>query len=170
MPRDKEFQQKRKDTRMPARDSHAEERMEVRQGGPDFDLRRARDAPPSPGTSRNRRYDAAAQPAAEDSQSFTADVPQQSGTSIPEDLTGRDLDHEPARYTETRSTLEPEPSTQDPRRRNFRYENSRREDSDSGSPDTERHTRGESGQTERRRMHQHGNQYQQRFQEAAKAE
>ena len=170
MPRDREFQRKKKDTRMPVRDSHAEERMEVRQGGPDFDLRRARDAPPSPGTSRNRRYDAAAQPAAEDSQSFTADVPQQSGTSIPEDLTGRDLDHEPARYTETRSTLEPEPSTQDPRRRNFRYENSRREDSDSGSPDTERHTRGESGQTERRRMHQHGNKYQQRFQEAAKAE
>lgn len=171
MPRDKEFQRKRKDTRMPVRDSHAEERMDVRQSGPDFDLRRARDAPSSPGTSRNQRYDTAAQPAAEDSQSFMADVPQQPDTSRPEDLTGRDLDYEPARYMETRSTLEPEPFKQESRRRNFRYEDSRREDSDRGDSDTERYTWGESGQTGRRhRMHQHGNQYQQRFQEAAKAE
>ena len=37
MPRDKEFQRKRKDTRMPIRDPHAEERMDVRQSGPDFE-------------------------------------------------------------------------------------------------------------------------------------
>lgn len=171
MPRDKEFQRKKKDTRMPVRDSHAEERMDTRQSETDFDLRRARDAPSSPGTSRNRRYDTAAQPAAEDSQFFTADMPQQAHTSIPENLSGRDLGHEPARDTETRSTLEPEPSAQEPRRRDFRYKDSRREDSGSGTSDTRRPTQGESGQTEHRhRMHQHGNKYQQRFQEAAKAE
>ena len=31
MPRDKEFQRKKKDARMPVRDSHAEERMDTRQ-------------------------------------------------------------------------------------------------------------------------------------------
>ncbi len=171
MPRDKEFQRKKKDTRMPVRDSHAEERMDTRQSETNFDLRRARDAPSSPGTSRNRIYDTAAQPAAEDSQFFTADMPQQAHTSIPENLSGRDLGHEPARDTETRSTLEPEPSAQEPRRRDFRYKDSRREDSGSGTSDTRRPTQGESGQTEHRhRMHQHGNKYQQRFQEAAKAE
>lgn len=171
MPRNKEFQRKKKDTRMPVHDSHAEERMDTRQSETDFDLRRARDAPSSPGTSRNRRYDTAAQPAAEDSQFFTADMPQQAHTSIPENLSGRDLGHEPARDTETRSTLEPEPSAQEPRRRDFRYKDSRREDSGSGTSDTRRPTQGESGQTEHRhRMHQHGNKYQQRFQEATKAE
>lgn len=171
MPRDKEFQRKKKDSRMPVRDSHAEERMDTRQSETDFDLRRARDAPSSPGTSRNRRYDTAAQPAAEDSQFFTADIPQQAHTSIPKNLSGRDLGHEPARDTETRSTLEPEPSAQEPRRRDFRYKDSRREDSGSGTSDTRCPTQGESGQTEHRhRMHQHGNKYQQRFQEAAKAE
>ena len=145
MLRDKEFQRKRKDTRMPVRDSHAEERMDTRQGGPDFDLRRARDAPSSTGASRNRRQDTAAQPAAEDSQSFTADVPQQSSTSIPEDVDGRELNQEPGRHTEPRSTLEPEPPEQEPSRRNFRYGDSRCVDSDNGNPDTERHTQGESG-------------------------
>lgn len=82
MPRDKEFQRKKKDTRMPVRDSHAEERMDTRQSETNFDLRRARDAPSSPGTSRNRIYDTAAQPAAEDSQFFTADMPQQAHTSM----------------------------------------------------------------------------------------
>lgn len=171
MPRDKEFQRKKKDTRMPVRDSHSEERMDTRQSETDFDLRRARDAPSSPGTSRNRRYDTAAQPAAEDSQFFTADMPQQADTSIPENLSGRDLDHEPTRDMKMRSTLEPEPSAQEPRRRDFRYKDSRREDSGSGTSDTRRPMQGESGQTEHRhRMHQHGNKYQQRFQEAAKAE
>lgn len=171
MPRDKEFQRKKKDTRMPVRDTHAEERMDTRQSEPDFDLRRSRDAPSSSGTARSRRYDSAAQPAAVDSQFFTTDMPQQADTSIPENLSGRDSDHEPARYTETQGMLEPEPSAQEPHRKDFRYEDPRRADSDGGTSDTGRSTQGESGQTERRhRMHQHGNKYQQRFQEAAKAD
>ena len=52
MPRDREFKREKKDTRMPARDSHAEERMDTRHGEQDFDLRRARDAPSS-GTPRS---------------------------------------------------------------------------------------------------------------------
>ena len=60
MARDRNFQRKQKDARMPARDSHGEDRMAARQGEPDFDLRRARDAPSS-GTSRNRRQAAPVQ-------------------------------------------------------------------------------------------------------------
>ena len=62
MPRDKEFQRKKKDARMPVRDSHAEERMDTRQSEQDFNLLRARDAPSS-GTARSRRYETAAQQA-----------------------------------------------------------------------------------------------------------
>ena len=47
MPREKEFQRKKKDTRMPVRDSHAEERMDTRQSEQDFNLLRVRDAPSS---------------------------------------------------------------------------------------------------------------------------
>lgn len=44
MPRDKEFERKKKDSRMPVRDSHAEERMDTRQSERDFNLLRVRDA------------------------------------------------------------------------------------------------------------------------------
>ena len=60
MARDRNFQRKQKDARMPARDSHGEDRMAARQGEPDYDLRRARDAPSS-GNSRNRRQAAPVQ-------------------------------------------------------------------------------------------------------------
>ncbi len=60
MARDRNFQRKQKDARMPVRDSHGEDRMAARQGEPDYDLRRARDAPSS-GTSRNRRQAAPVQ-------------------------------------------------------------------------------------------------------------
>lgn len=168
MPREKEFQRKKKDTRMPVRDSHAEERMDTRQSEQDFNLLRVRDAPSSLGTARSRRYETAAQQAAEGTPLSTADIPQQTDTSTLEHLAGKDLDHKPS---EMRSSLEPEPSAPEPRRRDFRYVDSRREDSDSGNSDIGHSTQGESSQTERRsRMHQHGNKYQQRFQEAAKAE
>ena len=112
MPRDKEFQRKKKDSRIPVRDSHAEERMDARQSEPDFSLLRARDAPSSSGTARSRRYDTVAQQTAEGTQDFTADMPHQVDTSTPEHLAGRDLDHEPVQEPETQSHLEPEPSAQ----------------------------------------------------------
>ena len=124
MPRDKEFERKKKDSRMPVRDSHAEERMDTRQSERDFNLLRVRDAPSSTGTARNRRYETAAQQAADDTQPSTADV-QQADASTLEHLAGKDLGHEL--------------SAPEPRRRDFRYEDSRRADSDSGNSGTERH-------------------------------
>ena len=47
MAHDREFQRKRKDTRMPVRDSHGENQPAARQTEQDFDLRRARDTPSS---------------------------------------------------------------------------------------------------------------------------
>lgn len=171
MPREKEFQRKKKDTRMPVRDSHAEECMDTRQSEQDFNLLRVRDAPSSSGTARSRRYVTAAQQAADDIHLSTADIPQQTDISIPEHSEGRDMDHEPVRVPETQNHLEPGTSAPEPRRRDFRYVDSRREDSDSGNSDIGHSTQRESIQAERRsRMHQHGNKYQQRFQETAKAE
>ena len=120
MPRDKEFQRKKKDARMPVRDSHAEERMDTRQSEQDFNLLRARDAPSS-GTARSRRYETAAQQAADDTQPSTADIPQQADISIPEYSEGRDMDHEPARAPETQNHLEPGTSAPEPHRMDFRY-------------------------------------------------
>ena len=45
MAHDREFQRRRKDTRMPVRDSHGEDQPAARQTEQDFDLRRARDTP-----------------------------------------------------------------------------------------------------------------------------
>ena len=45
MAHDREFQRKRKDTRMPVRDSHGEDQPASRQTEQDFDLRRPRDTP-----------------------------------------------------------------------------------------------------------------------------
>lgn len=47
MAHDREFQRKRKDTRMPVRDSHGEDQPASRQTEQDFDLRRPRDTPSS---------------------------------------------------------------------------------------------------------------------------
>ena len=52
MAHDREFQRKRKDTRMPVRDSHGEDQPAARQTEQDFDLRRARDTPSSVKTHR----------------------------------------------------------------------------------------------------------------------
>lgn len=82
VPRDKEFERKKKDSRMPVRDSHAEERMDTRQSERDFNLLRVRDAPSSTGTARNRRYETAAQQAADDTQPSTADVQQADASTL----------------------------------------------------------------------------------------
>lgn len=192
MPRDKEFQRKKKDTRMPVRDSHAEEPMDTRHSEPDFDLRRARDAPSSPSIARSRRYGAAAQPAAANSQQSTFDMPQQAAEPLPEDFSGRDSSYGPAKGPDIPGTSAQESSAPEPARRDFRQRDFRREDSRQGGFRQESPVRRDyedresvtdfpaqedvrgpdrSGQTEsRRRMHQYGNKYQQRFQEAAKAE
>ncbi len=78
MARDRNFQRKQKDTRMPARDSHGEDRMAARRGEQDFDLRRARDAPSS-GASRKHRQAAPVQTEA-DSRQAVREMPQQAET------------------------------------------------------------------------------------------
>ena len=177
MPRDREFQRKKKDTRMPVRDSHAEEIAGTRQKEADFDLRRARDGPSSAGTGRHRTYSAAAQPTAEDLQKSAFDMPQQEDVSTPGEPEGWDLDSEPARESDAGGTSVQEATIPETHRRDFGYEDHRHEDSFIGDSGTGRPAREESsrtahsGQTDRRRrMHQYGNKYQQRFQEAAKAE
>ena len=55
MSRDRDFQRKRNDTRMPVREAHADDVRAAQPGAPDFDLRRARDGPAA-SPSRNRRY------------------------------------------------------------------------------------------------------------------
>lgn len=155
MPRDKEFQRKPKDTRMPVRDTRGEERMDSKRGEQDFNLRCSRDAPSS-AVSRNRRYDLPAQTSVETLQPDMQEP----------DIQGADV---------------PKSSSTESERRNYRpgdsrYEASRRETVHK-NPDAEQPAREEYGQTDRtgqmkrhHRMHQYGNKYQQRFQEAAMAE
>ena len=55
MSRDREFQKRQKDTRMPVRETHAGDVRAAQPHEPDFDLRRARDAPVS-APSRKRKF------------------------------------------------------------------------------------------------------------------
>lgn len=61
MSRDRDFQRKRNDTRMPLKEDHAYEVRAEQPGEPDFDLRRARDGPVAP-ASRNHSYIVQSQP------------------------------------------------------------------------------------------------------------
>lgn len=155
MPRDKEFQRKSKDTRMPVRDTRGEQRMDSKRGEQDFNLRCPRDAPSS-ADSRNRKYDPPAQTSVETLQPDMQEP----------DIQGADA---------------PKSSSPESERRNYRpgdsgYETSRQETAHK-NPDAEQPAREEYGHADRtdqtkchHRMHQHGNKYQQRFQEAAIAE
>ncbi len=157
MARDRNFQRKQKDARMPARDSHGEDRMAARQGEPDFDLRRARDAPSS-GTSRNRRQAAPVQmetygsdisagrgdsdTAAQDSptQAFPGQEPTESEPYVPETGPGSQRQGNAA-YRDSRQEgpRQKDFSQESPGRRNAAYQNFRQEgpreaDSRQGSP------------------------------------
>ena len=186
MSRDKEIRRQKDAARQPARKTETDVRAgEMR--GQDFDLRRARDAP---GQEDNRHkgrnlYQGASEggavPAADSDMDFTASRqasgdfvqdsrsdPQQSGP----DFSGRDSFRESRRQDSGYS------GHSDSGR--FRHQDadfSRRGGQElSGSGSSEASAASEAGSTNagetpgRRRMHQHGNKYQQRFQEAAKAE
>lgn len=178
MSRDKEIRRQKDAARQPARKTETDVRAgEMR--GQNFDLRRARDAP---GQEDNRHkgrnlYQGAsgggAVPAADSDMDFTASRqasgdpvqdsrgdPQQSGP----DFSGHDS------FRESRQQDSGRFQRQD-------ADFSRRGGQElSGSGSSEASAVSESGSTNagetpgRRRMHQHGNKYQQRFQEAAKAE
>ncbi|WP_425755638.1 CD1108 family mobile element protein [Ihubacter sp. rT4E-8] len=179
MSRDKEFRRPKDDAaRQPARKTENDVRAgEVR--SQDFDLRRARDAPLQEDNRHKGRnlYQEASEdstiPAADSSEDYPASrqasgdsvqdsrgAPQQNGS----DFSGRDSLHESRQQDSGRF---------------------QRQDADfsrhgsqqlSGSGSSEAFSASETGSTNagetpgRRRMHQHGNKYQQRFQEAAKAE
>lgn len=179
MSRDKEFRRPKDDAaRQPARKTENDVRTgEVR--GQDFDLRRACDAPlQEDNRHRGRKlYQRASEdgtiPAADsgvdypaprqasgDSVQDSRGDPQQSGL----DFSGRDSLHESRQQDSGR----------------FRHQDAdfsrRGGQALSGSGSSEAFSASETGSTNagetpgRRRMHQHGNKYQQRFQEAAKAE
>lgn len=165
MSRDREFQRKQKDARMPARDPYKEEHMAARQNEQDFNLRRARDAP-SPGVSRNHRQ-AAPVPMGTDPLQTTPEITQQAETYGPEPVAGNDNGYTTAREFSSQGTSGRAPFSEDDPRYRFR--------NDSGTPASENFgttaAEGKSSQTEQKsRARQRGNQYYQRFHEAAKAE
>ena len=178
MSRDKETRRQKDAARQPARKTETDVRAgEMR--GQDFDLRRTRDAP---GQEDNRHkgrdlYQGASEggavPAADSGVDYTASR-QASGDSVQDsrgnpqqsgpDFSGRDS------FRESRQQDSGRFQRQD-------ADFSRRGGQElSGSGSSEASAASEAGSTNagetpgRRRMHQHGNKYQQRFQEAAKAE
>lgn len=183
MPRDREFRKRKSDTRMPVRETCAEERMGTGQNGQEFDLRRARDAPSSE-TSKNYRYENPVQAGADVSNPDTLDMPPQvPGTSTPENFADKDVGYGLSGEPDTQGALEQETFASRTKRRNhtpgsFRQEDARQKPSFCAIPDVEHPAQEESvstdhslQETERRhRRYQHGSKYQQRFQEAATAE
>lgn len=178
MSRDKEIRRQKDAARQPAKKTETDVRAgEMR--GQDFDLRRARDAPVQEDSRHKGRnlYQGAsvggAVPAADSDMDFTVSR-QASGNPIQDsrgdpqesglDFSGRDSFRESRQQDSGRF-----------RRQDADF--SRRGGQElSGSGSSEASAVSESGSTNagetpgRRRMHQHGNKYQQRFQEAAKAE
>ena len=176
MAHDREFQRKRKDTRMPVRDSHGEDQPAARQTEQDFDLRRARDTPSSV-NGKTHRQDIPVQT------EFSQLSPETPVSLLEQgDAYAAALDVFSDRF-EIPDATGTESPTQDNGRSNFRQEVSRRSfvtedvtDHDTGqyAPSSEGSAppsgTDRSGQGHRYRTHQHGNKYQQRFQEAAQAE
>lgn len=167
MAHDREFQRKRKDTRMPVRDSHGEDQPAARQTEQDFDLRRARDTPSSVIGKPHRQ-----------------DIPVQTEFSQLSPETPASLLEQGEAYAaaldvfsdhfETPEAARIEPPIQENGRSNFRQEVSRRSlvtedvtDHDTGqyAPSSEGTAppsgTDRSGQEHRYRTHQHGNKYQQ---------
>ena len=176
--RDKEFRRTKDAVRQPARKTENDVRAgEVR--SQDFDLRRARDAPLQEDNRHKGRnlYQGASEDSTIPAADLGVDCPasrQASGNSVQDsrgdpqqsglDFSGRDS------FRESRQQDSGRFQRQD-------ADFSRRGGQESsGSGSSEASSASETGSTNagetpgRRRMHQHGNKYQQRFQEAAKAE
>ena len=176
MAHDREFQRRRKDTRMPVRDSHGEDQPAARQTEQDFDLRRARDTPSSV-NGKTHRQDIPVQTEFSHLSPETPESLLEQGEAYATALDGF------SEHFETPDAARTAPPIQDNVRSNFRQEASRRflvtenaTDHDTGkyAPSSEGSATPDStdrsSQEHRYRTHQHGNKYQQRFQEAAQAE
>ena len=176
MAHDREFQRKRKDTRMPVRDSHGENQPAARQTEQDFDLRRARDTPSSV-TGKIHRQDIPVQT------EFSQLSPETSASLLEQGEAYAAVGDVFSDRFEIPDAAGTESPIQENGRSNFRQEAFRRSfvtedvtDHDTGqyAPSSEGSAppsgTDRSGQEHRYRTHQHGNKYQQRFQEAAQAE
>ena len=176
MAHDREFQRRRKDTRMPVRDSHGEDQPAARQTEQNFDLRRARDTPSSV-NGKTHRQDIPVQTEFSHLSPETPASLLEQGEAYATALDGF------SEHFETPDAARTAPPIQDNVRSNFRQEASRRflvtenaTDHDTGkyAPSSEGSATPDStdrsSQEHRYRTHQHGNKYQQRFQEAAQAE
>lgn len=145
MSRDRDFQRKRNDTRMPVWELHADDIQAVKPNEPDFDLRRARDGPAET-HSQNRRYAVplqAKQTVESVGMKDTSQIPDSPADTRSEYWDERQLDSEidhPAHVTDSRT--------------------------DAAQPVSDNRRGSES----KHRTHQHSNAYHQKFHEAAKAE
>ncbi len=161
---------------MPVRDSHGEDQPAARQTEQDFDLRRARDTPSSV-NGKTHRQDIPVQTEFSHLSPETPAYLLEQGEAYATALDGFSDRFEIPDAAGTESPI------QDNGRSNFRQEAFRRPfvtedviDRDTGqyAPSSEGSAQpsgtDRSGQEHRYRTHQHGNKYQQRFQEAAQAE
>ena len=162
MAHDREFQRKRKDTRMPVRDSHGEDQPAARQTEQDFDLRRARDTPSSV-NGKTHRQDIPVQTEFSHLSPETPASLLEQGEAYATALDGF------SEHFETPDATRTAPPIQDNVRSNFRQEASRRSfvtedvtDHDTGkyAPSSEGSAppngTDRSGQEHRYRTHQHG--------------
>ena len=165
MPRDREFQRKQKDARMPARDSRKEEHMAAQQTEQDFDLRRARDAP-SASTFRNHRQAAPVLIETNPLQTMP-EMTQQEETYGTEPVAGNENGYAAVQDFPSQDTSGRVSFSEDNLRHGFRNDSGTPASGNFGTTAAEE----KSGQTEQKsQVRQHGNQYYQRFQETAKAE
>ena len=145
MSRDRDFERKPKDTRMPVREAHADDIRVDQRGEPDFDLRRARDGPVTT-PSRSRRYAVPSQSgqlAESAGTESSAPVPDSAADTRAEHWDDRQPDHETDRTEH--------------------FADSRTDTAQSVSELRQ-------GAGSRQHTHQHSNAYHQKFHEAAKAE
>ena len=161
--RDKEFTRRKDEARQPAREPVKDTLAGKDRSVQDFDLRRARDAPAaSEGGHRPRRPG----PAAPDSPSALAEAVTEEQKSY---LLGREADISRAGEDVLSShggSGYGEPGQPEYRGENFSFRQPEPSAPSGGAGKAD----GSRQAKPRRAMHQHGNKYQQRFQEAAKAE
>ena len=139
--------------------------MTPRQGGQDFDLRRARDAP-SPGASRSHRQ-AVPLPMEADPLQATPEVTQQAKTYGSEPVAGNNNGYITAQEFSSQDTSGRMPFSEDALRHGSGHDPGEPVPLEAGTSAAKR----DSGRTEHKsRTRQRGNQYYQRFHEAAKAE
>ena len=164
--RDKEFTRRKDEARRPAREPVKDTPAGKDRSVQDFDLRRARDAPSASEGRHRQRQPEPAEQAAPDSPSASAEAVWEEQKSY---LSDREADI--SRVGEDAISFHGESDYGKPGQPEYRGENfSFRQTEPSAVSGGTGKADGSKQTKPRRTMHQHGNKYQQRFQEAAKAE